>query len=185
MAGVGVAVIGAVIAIVVATRGGSSGGTARATDRPHSRDELAERTFTALVAGDVSALEQLADPAAQMQRTSTCPPSTAEETRGVVVAELKKHVEEFQRGAGNKGESAKVSVKAFREGPPPQRLLKGADALEGCTFTVDLLIHTLTFDLQIDDQRPLEARLMAMQVADDWYLLGIGYLEGLVNDSGG
>ena len=50
---------------------------------------------------------------------------------------------------------------------------------------MDLLIHTLTFDLQIDDEKPLEARLMAMQVADDWYLLGIGYLEGLVNDSGG
>ena len=117
MAGVGVAVIGAVIAIVAATRGGSSGGTAKATDRPHSREELAERTFTALVAGDVSALEQLADPAAQMQRTSTCPPSTAEETRGVVVV----RAEEAGRGVPTRRRTARCNESCGGRANHPDR----------------------------------------------------------------
>ena len=185
MAGVGVALIGAVIAIVAGARGGSSAGTASAIDRPHSREELAQRTFAALVAGDVSALDGLADPACQLRRTTNCPANKGEEMKGAVAAKLKEDADEYRRGAGKDASSAKVSVKSFREGPPPQKLVKGASALEGCTVTVDSLVHTLTFELQIDDGRPLEARLMAMQVADDWYLLGIGYLEGLVNDSGG
>ena len=185
MAGVAVALIGAVMAIAAGGRGGSSGATATAIDRPHSREELAQRTFAALVAGDVPALEGLADPVGQLQRATTCPAKLGEETKTALGAKLKRNADDYRRGAGKDGKSAKVSVKSFIEGPPPQKLAKGATALEGCTFTVDALVHTLTFELQIDDGRPLEARIMAIQVANDWYLLDIGYLEGLVNDSGG
>ena len=159
-----VVVAGATTGIVLATRGGNGGGAG-------SRDELAGDLVAAITAGDVDALQKLADPMVVAEREADCPADTGAKVdpapaQKAARERIQKLVDEHKPQQLVAGALDEVQSSATK-------VAKGSDLDGRCKAKTEFTNHTVAFHLtgQVNGKpRALIARLAIAEIDGRWFL---------------